>query len=123
MHQTAVGVAERFTQPQASSPQSDVPIRSPLWFKAIPPERIGLNGEYDYYGLAKRVRCHLREQAGPRIIQKLKVCQRGRVVLLSGVLFSAEDLHDLTRLILSVPGVDAVETHMLRVREQALMSA
>lgn len=78
------------------------------WFQTPPPERIGLNGEYDYCGLAKRVRQQLRGQLD---LQCLKVRQRGRVVLLSGPVPSPEVLHCLVKLALSVEGADAVETY------------
>ncbi|MEM7797173.1 MAG: hypothetical protein AAF579_22305, partial [Cyanobacteria bacterium P01_C01_bin.118] len=56
------------------------------WFASIPPERTGLHGEYDYYGLAKRVfRCLSENVDG---LRRLKVRQRGRVVVLSGHLSS-----------------------------------
>jgi hypothetical protein len=80
-----------------------------LWFKSIPPERIGLNGEYDYYGLAKRVRCHLRQRMGA-IVTALKIHQRGRVIVFSGYLPPAVDLNQVVKLTLMVHGVDAVET-------------
>ncbi|MEO0539335.1 MAG: hypothetical protein AAFZ80_00555 [Cyanobacteria bacterium P01_A01_bin.105] len=91
----------------------------PSWFRGIPPERVGLNGEYDYYGLAKRVRCYLHERMG--LIQSLKVAQRGRVIVLSGVMPSGEALHQLTQFVLCVPGVDAVEAHAVNIHADALV--
>ena len=95
----------------------------PIWFKGIPPERVGLNGEYDYYGLAKRVQCYLCEVLDRRLMQALKVGQRGRVIVLSGALPSGEMLQELTQLVASVPGVDMVEAQAVRVGAELLISA
>ncbi|MEO1590270.1 MAG: phospholipid-binding protein [Cyanobacteria bacterium J06632_22] len=97
--------------------------QSPPWFRGIPPERVGLNGEYDYYGLAKRVRSYLRESVDTHLLQMLKVNQRGRVIVLSGVLPSLELLQQLHHLVAVVPGVDAVETYAVRLESELLMSA
>lgn len=83
------------------------------WFVSIPPERRGLHGEYDYYGLSKRVsRCLTENVEG---LRRLKVRQRGRVVVLSGHLNSPYLLREVVDLALSVDGVDAVETYGMRV--------
>ncbi len=79
------------------------------WFSTIPPERVGLHGEFDYYGLSKRVsRCLSTNVNGE--LQRLKVRQRGRVVVLSGQLGSTYQLREVIDLTLSVDGVDEVET-------------
>ena len=53
-------------------------------FKTIPPERIGLNGEYDHSGLAKRVMLSVRRQFALADIKHLSIAQRGCVVVLRG---------------------------------------
>ena len=85
------------------------------WFKSIPPERIGINGEYDYYGLAKRVRYHLRSHAEIPLSQ-IKVRQRGRVIVLLGSLSCPYMVQAIRKLVLSVDGVDEVETRGLLVK-------
>ena len=86
------------------------------WLSTIPPERRGLHGEFDYYGLSKRVyRCvNSNVDVTPG---RLKVRQRGRVVVLSGHLRSPHLLHKVIDLALSVEGVDAVETYGVAVAE------
>ncbi|MEM6251753.1 MAG: BON domain-containing protein [Cyanobacteria bacterium P01_D01_bin.156] len=87
------------------------------WFSTIPPERRGLHGEFDYYGLSKRVcRClnastHVDELA----LRRLKVRQRGRVVVLTGQVISPHLLHQVVNLAMTVDGVDAVETYGVAV--------
>ena len=93
------------------------------WFRGIPPERVGLDGEYDYYGLANRVHWHLCEALGQQLVQALQVSQRGRVIILSGVLPSVELLQQLIQVVASVPGVDTVEDHAVQVKAELLMSA
>lgn len=87
------------------------------WFRSIPPERIGINGEYDYYGLMKRVRYQLREQTA--LLKSIKIRQRGRVIILKGHLSSAEALSQAIKLVMDVEGVDAVETHGVEIRTAA----
>ncbi|MEO1593408.1 MAG: phospholipid-binding protein [Cyanobacteria bacterium J06632_22] len=97
--------------------------RLPLWFRGIPPERVGLNGEYDYYGLAKRVRLHLRETIGWRLMQTLRVSQRGRVVVLAGILPSTDVLEQVIQQVSGLPGVDMVEAQAVRLEVEMLVSA
>lgn len=82
------------------------------WFQTIPPERRGLDGKYDHCGLAKRVRQRLQ---GHTDLECLNVRQRGRVVLLSGCVASADVLHCLVKLALGVEGADAVETRGMSI--------
>ena len=86
------------------------------WFSNIPPERIGLHGEYDYYGLSKRV-CRCLSVHGDSVLQRLKVRQRGRVVVLSGQVNSPHVLDQAMALALSVDGVDEVEAYGVAVIE------
>ena len=62
----------------ASSSQA----RAASLFSSIPPERIGLKGEYDYDGLAKRVASAIEQQFSERETQHVRVLQRGAVVVL-----------------------------------------
>ncbi len=86
------------------------------WLSSIPPERIGLHGEFDYHGLSKRVSRCLSASADDAL-GRLKVRQRGRVVVLSGQLRSAYQLHTVVNLALSVDGVDEVETRGIAIAE------
>ncbi|NEQ49049.1 MAG: BON domain-containing protein [Leptolyngbya sp. SIO3F4] len=84
------------------------------WFSSIPPERKGLHGEYDYYGLSKRVSQCLENYVSGEFI-RLKVRQRGRVVVLSGQLGAPYELTKIVDLVLAVDGVDEVETDNVRL--------
>jgi hypothetical protein len=83
--------------------------------RPLPPERVGLNGEYDHSGLAKRVM--LAFQAQPEAIaDSIQVIQRGRVVILVGMVANAQVLTRLVAIALSVSGTDTVETYGVQLK-------
>jgi hypothetical protein len=79
-------------------------------FQTIPPERIGLNGEYDHSGLAKRVVVALKEFE-PEELSHLKVTQRGKVVIFMGKLSSQQVLKRMVHIAMQVDGAADVETN------------
>lgn len=83
---------------------------------AIPPERVGLNGEYDHSGLAKRVMRALQARFSIQDLEGLRVTQRGKVVILMGSIRSRAALEQLSAIALNVEGAIAVETTGLRFR-------
>lgn len=85
------------------------------WFGTIPPERVGLNGEYDHRGLAKRVSLVFRQQCSPVEIEQLRVSQRGAVVVLMGKIPERKLLVKLATLAMSVPGTADVEVNGVSV--------
>lgn len=87
------------------------------FFDTIPPERMGLNGEYDYHGLAKRVYQVFHQQIGPEELRSLKVKQRGAVVILVGKVQTYALLSRLIQLALSVAGTVDVEAQGVFVQE------
>lgn len=87
-------------------------------FGTSPPERIGLQGEYDYNGLARRVE-HCFHQAGlAEDISLLRVKQRGCVVILTGVIGSRSLLNHLVTLAIKVDGAALVEIYRMRFTEE-----
>ncbi|MEM6424670.1 MAG: phospholipid-binding protein [Cyanobacteria bacterium P01_D01_bin.128] len=78
-------------------------------FCAIPLERVGLKGEYDYQGLAKRVSHRLKCAFGIEAIAELSIFQRGRVVILHGKVLSQQLLSSLIQAAMEEPGADYVE--------------
>ena len=80
----------------------------------IAPERIGLNGEYDQSGLAKRVALAFDEDADVTDVQGLWIAQTGGQVVLKGSVPSQEILDKAIELASGVSGAtdvnyDAVE--------------
>jgi hypothetical protein len=86
------------------------PFTAPIGLLAqIPPERIGVNGEYDHAGLAKRVKLALHQEFNEAWIQRLAVSQRGRVVVIHGQGIEARWIRQLTRVALTIEGAAYVE--------------
>jgi osmotically-inducible protein OsmY len=81
-------------------------------FKTIPPERVGLDGEYDYYGLAKRVSLAFGQNFNSNEIKNLYVTQRGRVVILKGQVANSATLTKLVNIAKGVSGATDVETRV-----------
>lgn len=81
----------------------------------IPPERVGLNGEYDHRGLAKRVSLAFRQHCLPNEVEKIRVTQRGAVVVLMGHISDQKLLIKLVNLAIMVPGTADVEVNGVSV--------
>lgn len=84
-------------------------------FNSIPPERVGLYGEYDHKGLAKRVSLALSQNFEPDEIRKLRVSQRGAVVLLIGEIPNQRMLVKLVNVAMGVEGAAEVEINGVSV--------
>ncbi len=78
--------------------------------RAIPPERIGINGEYDHDGLSKRVRLLLAEQL-THSVETLGISQRGRVVVVIAPWVTEEVAQRIVTLSLQVEGATSVEVN------------
>ncbi len=85
-------------------------------FRQSPPERIGVQGEYDYNGLAKRVAQCFDQMVGDEVSQ-LKVRQRGCVVILTGAISSRCLLNRLVSLAAKVEGAALVELYKVTFTE------
>jgi osmotically-inducible protein OsmY len=96
-------------QPSYSERSEYLATVMPL-FATIPPERVGLNGEYDHSGLAKRVALAFQENVSAEEIANLRVTQRGRVVILMGEVANKRLLNRLVSLAMQVDGATGVET-------------
>jgi osmotically-inducible protein OsmY len=90
------------------------------FFASIPPERIGLTGEYDHNGLAKRVELALTQQFKADDIQHLRVAQRGAVVVLTGKLEKRSLLDAVIQVAQAVYGATAVEALGVRIPDPDL---
>ncbi len=77
-------------------------------FRTIPPERVGLYGEYDHNGLTKRVEVAFQQQFNVAEIAHLTISQRGAIVVLEGNLTHQQVLR-LVAVALSVEGAIGVE--------------
>jgi hypothetical protein len=78
-------------------------------FRAIPPERVGLNGEYDHDGLAKRVALEFSKTFESDELEGLQISQRGAVVVLLGTIANQKFLIKLVTAVMQVSGAADVE--------------
>jgi hypothetical protein len=84
-------------------------------FKNIPPERVGLNGEYDHSGLAKRVTLAFHQNFDSAEVESLRIIQRGAVVVLLGKLPSLPLLTRMVNVALATSGAVDVEINGVSV--------
>ena len=83
--------------------------------ETIPPERVGLNGEYDQSGLAKRVALAFDQDAELDDINTLYVAQTGSTVVLKGKVPSQQILNKMISVARQVNGATAVETNQVAI--------
>lgn len=95
------------TQPQA---QAQAPAA-----QQVPPERLGLNGEYDQSGLAKRVALAFDQDSTLDDIETLYVAQTGSTVVLKGKVPSQELLNKMVSIARGVHGATSVETNQVTI--------
>lgn len=96
---------------------SDCALQSVSGLPTIPPERVGVRGEYDYYGLANRVRLSLYKHFGQEAANQLDIHQRGSAIILSGKVTNRAMLARLVQCILETDGASQVELRHLHVIE------
>jgi len=80
----------------------------------IAPERVGLHGEYDQSGLAKRV-AKAFDEAGFDDHQTVWIAQTGTTVVLKGTCHDQELLNKMVSIARSTNGAQAVETNQVKV--------
>lgn len=88
----------------------------------IPPERVGINGEYDHSGLVKRIKLAYCKQFEAKELSRLHIAQRGRVVVLMGSVSSQQILTQLVNIAFAAHGTAAVEKQGVRVDRSGIWS-
>jgi len=86
-------------------------------FRNIPPERVGLDGEYDHSGLAKRVSLRFSQSFEPSEIENLRIIQRGAVVVLLGKVSNRRSLSRMISVALGTSGAVDVEINGISVMQ------
>lgn len=99
---------------QAASPQPAAQA-SGAATESIPPERLGLSGEYDQSGLAKRVALAFDEDSALDDIDTLYVAQTGSTVVLKGKVPNQETLNKMISVARGVSGATSVETNQVTI--------
>jgi osmotically-inducible protein OsmY len=99
---------------QAQAAPADAPADVPAGAE-IPAERVGLNGEYDQSGLAKRVAKAFDDNPALDDIETVWVAQTGSSVVLKGKVPSQDMLNSLVSVASSVNGASGVNTDQVEI--------
>ena len=81
----------------------------------VSPERVGLNGEYDQSGLAKRVALAFDQDPNLGDIDTLWVAQTGSTVVLKGKAPDQQILNQMVSIAKSVDGATNVDTNQVTI--------
>jgi osmotically-inducible protein OsmY len=81
----------------------------------IPPERIGLNGEFDQSGLAKRVAAAFDDDPAIDDIHTLYVAQTSGTVVLKGKVPSQDILNKMVAVAKGVNGATGVDSSQVEI--------
>jgi osmotically-inducible protein OsmY len=117
------GIGKKETKPQqsvqsvprASAPASSASARTSPSTQTIPPERVGLDGEYDESGLAKRVALAFDNDPQLDDIETLWVAQTGTTVVLKGKVSDRAILNKMVSVARGVNGATSVDTQQVEV--------
>ena len=91
--------------PAANAPQGE----------QIAPERVGLSGEYDQSGLAKRVALAFDEEPDLADVDSVWVAQTGSTVVLKGTAPSQQILNQMVSVANNVEGATSVDSDQVTV--------
>ena len=83
--------------------------------RTIPAFRVGLDGEYDPSGLAKRVASALAEDTELREIDTIYVAQTGSTIILKGLVPNQAVLDKIVTIVQSIDGATEVESNQVKV--------
>ena len=101
--------------PAQPAPQYTAQAPANTGTETIAPERVGLNGEYDQSGLAKRVALAYDEDPDLADEERLWVAQTGGTVVLKGQVTDQATLNKMVSVARSVNGCTAVDTNQVKV--------
>lgn len=103
--------------PPAAQPTAQAPAATGGSVEAepIPPERVGLSGEYDQSGLAKRVALAFDEDPDLDDIDTLYVAQTSGMVVLKGTVPDQAILDKMVSVAKGVSGATGVETNQVSI--------
>jgi hypothetical protein len=101
--------------PQQQQTYSAQPAAQTAATESIPPERMGLSGEYDQSGLAKRVALAFDEDPDLDDIDTLYVAQTSSTVVLKGKVPHQQILNKMISVAQAVDGAIDVETSQVEI--------
>jgi hypothetical protein len=100
---------------EAAAPAPEVASGESASGESIPAERVGLNGEYDQSGLAKRVVQAFDNTAGLDDIETLWVAQTSGTVVFKGSVPNEEVLAQMVGIASGISGATGVDTSQVTV--------
>lgn len=103
--------ASVFKKTEAEDIVSEAPPNAP----PVPPERLGLDGQYDESGLAKRVALALDDDPDMGDVDTVYIAQRGSTVVLKGKVPDKELLNRIATVARKVHGATGVETDQVDI--------
>lgn len=101
--------------PRQSQAYSAQPATQTAATESVPPERMGLSGEYDQSGLAKRVALAFDEDPDLDDIDTLYVAQTASTVVLKGKVPKQQILNKMISVARGVEGATDVETSQVEI--------
>ncbi len=101
--------------PEVLQQQETSVAAAPTATQPIAPERVGLNGEYDQSGLAKRVALAFDQDPQLDDVDTLWVAQTSATVVLKGKVPSQDILNKMASVARSVNGAAAVDTSQVTI--------
>lgn len=101
--------------PAQPAPQSTAQAPASTSTDTVAPERVGLNGEYDQSGLAKRVALAFDEEADLADEERLWVAQTSGTVVLKGEVSDQATLDKMVSVAKGVNGCTSVDTSQVTV--------
>lgn len=113
-----IGRSQEQAQAPAQTPVAQTPVaQAPAASggQSVPPERVGLNGEYDQSGLAKRVAQAFDNDSSIDDIETLYVAQTGTTVVLKGSVPDQQSLTKMVSVARGVSGATAVDTSQVTI--------
>lgn len=99
----------------AQAQTNPAPVESAPDGGEIPPERVGLSGEYDQSGLAKRVALAFDQDPNLADEERLWVAQTGGTVVLKGEITDQATLDQMVSVAQGVNGCTNVDTSQVTV--------
>jgi hypothetical protein len=101
--------------PAQPAPQYTAQAPASTNAETIAPERVGLNGEYDQSGLAKRVALAFDEDPDLADEERLWVAQTSGTIVLKGEVSDQATLNKMASIAKGVNGCTAVDTSQVKV--------
>lgn len=99
----------------ANAQTNPAPVESAPDGGQIPAERVGLSGEYDQSGLAKRVALAFDQDPELANVDRLWVAQTGGTVVLKGEVPNQQILTKMVSVARSVNGATSVDTQQVQI--------